>query len=235
MRWYTAPLSGRFDHRVVCHPRGLGMVSRTQENRSPQSLHVELYRPAVNEPAVSGCHCHPGCADRKRTRASHICSRRPRTGATLVGKCPSSSHQGNFGDDGGAVGGGRPVHWLIQLVAHPHWRRRLATYLLRLVTAPTEQRGSGVPFAGLCGCGGIRADSQTGRRRLNLPHGKEGAGTMLFRRGGVAQPGRALRSQRRGHGFKSRHLHPGKRYYPGHRWAETGGEYPGSCSRLGSL
>ncbi len=25
--------------------------------------------------------------------------------------------------------------------------------------------------------------------------------------GGVAQPGRALRSQRRGHGFKSRHLH----------------------------
>lgn len=37
--------------------------------------------------------------------------------------------------------------------------------------------------------------------------------SWLFR-GGVAQPGRALRSQRRGHGFKSRHLH--RKNAPGH-------------------
>ena len=209
MRWYTSLLNGRFDHRVVCHPRGLGMVSCTQENRCSQSLHVELYRPAVEEPPVSGCHCRPGCSDRKKTRIWHICSRRPQTGATLVGKCPSSSHQGNFGDDGGTVGSGRPVHRLNQLVVHPHWRRRLATYLLRLVAAGTEQRGSGVPPAGLCGCGGIRRDSQKGRRRLNLPSGKEGgwyklgkrgAGTILFRR----ERGRGCSSARQSTSFATK-------------------------------
>ena len=57
---------------------------------------------------------------------------------------------------------------------------------------------------------GIRHEPPTAHRKCasGIRHRASGEAVYdSFPFGGVAQPGRALRSQRRGHGFKSRHLH----------------------------